>query len=202
MCFKKKKKKNSTKIKRRVTDVTMVLWIPRLYMCSASMYTNTWPLDDPKEVVMVIFRCRSRTVSYRIFSQAHEWQRAVAVILIHRTIVTAVPLNNSITQAMLQALNELIPEKSWGILQTFNVPWCSKSPVRVALHTRWNGTITCPICIGNDIDNPVGQALFGDSVTPVRTTITKKVLVGSLKASSSCSVDPQGPHWARGVAVK
>lgn len=134
--------------------------------------------------------------------EVHEWQRALAVILIHRTIVTAVPLHNSITQAMLQALNELIPEKSWGILQTFNVPWCSKSPVRVALHTRWNGTIICPICIGNDIDNPVGQALLGDSVTPVRTTVTKKVLVGSLKASSSCSVDPQGPHWARGVAVK
>lgn len=38
----------------------------------------------------------------------------------------------------------------------------------MARHTRWNGPITCPICLGNDIDNPVGPALFGDSVTHAR----------------------------------
>lgn len=82
------------------------------------------------------------------------------------------------------------------------------TPLRAALdvanlllvcHMRWNGTITFPICIGNDINNVVGQWLFGDIVSPVRTG---EVLVGSPKACSSCSVDSQAPHFAQEIAAK
>lgn len=33
--------------------------------------------------------------------------------------------------------------------------------------------VTCPICMGIDVDNPEGQTLFG----PIRATMTEKELI-------------------------
>lgn len=53
------------------------------------------------------------------------------------------------------------------------------------------------VCLGNDVDNPVEQKLFGDGVIPFRTTITEEQLIRPLNAYSSCCVDPQGSHWTQ-----
>lgn len=50
-------------------------------------------------------------------------------------------------------------------------------------------------CVGGDVDNPVGQMLFGDSATLVRATMRQKELVTPPIACSSCSVDPQCLQW-------
>lgn len=44
--------------------------------------------------------------------------------------------------------------------------------------------------MGGNIDNPVGQMLFGDSATTFRASIRQKELIRPPIACGSCSVDP------------
>lgn len=80
-------------------------------------------------------------------------------------------------------------------VSTMDSPCCNNTPSRLAPHSRWKETVTGPICMGGDIENPVGHMLFGDSATPVRATIRQKELLRPPIGCSSCSVNPQCLPW-------
>ncbi len=61
--------------------------------------------------------------------------------------------------------------------------------------------VTRPICVANHIHDPVGQALFEESTTFPRATITEEELSFPLNARGSCDISSQGPHWANSSSM-